>query len=213
MAASRPRCRRDRDAHESVLDVACDAPDVATVVSQNHRVVVSTIPGATAARRRRVGGDARRSDGTAWCWGYDQQGQLGDGSTGDPVDHLRTKAVKVRRGGGFLTGVTSIATGISHSCARRSDGTAWCWGADEQGQLGDGTTGDPVLHARLKAAQVIRSSGPLTGVTRLDGGVGHTCAVRSDQTVRCWGRNVNGELGTGTFDDDLHTHPSRVLFP
>ncbi len=70
-----------------------------------------------------------------------------------------------------------------------------------------------MLHARLKAVQVVRSTGPLTGVTRLDAGVGHTCAVRSDTTVRCWGRNANGELGTGTFDDDPHTHPSRVLFP
>ena len=87
---------------------------------------------------------AVKAGGSVWCWGLDSSGQLGDGTTGDPVDHIRQLPVKVKRGSGPLTGIVAVAGGGSHTCARRSDGTVWCWGYDQQGQLGDGTTGDPV---------------------------------------------------------------------
>jgi alpha-tubulin suppressor-like RCC1 family protein len=156
---------------------------------------------------------ARRTDGTVWCWGNAEFGQLGDGTTGDPTTHLRSKAVQVRRGGGALTGVTGIGAGGTHSCARRSDGSAWCWGYAETGQLGDGTTGDPTAHVRLKAVHVIRPTSAFTGVRKLDGGGLHTCALRTDKTVWCWGTNVFGELGRGSSDMDPHPYPRKVLFP
>ena len=71
---------------------------------------------------------ARKSTGTVWCWGYGADGQLGDGTTGDPVDHIRVKPVKVRLASGPLTNVTAVGSGTGHSCALRSNGTVWCWG-------------------------------------------------------------------------------------
>jgi alpha-tubulin suppressor-like RCC1 family protein len=152
----------------------------------------------------------RRTDGTAWCWGYGQAGQLGDGEAGL---HIGTKATRVLRGSGHLTGVTAIGSGSYHTCARRSDASAWCWGNADHGQLGDGTTGDPTDHARLKAVRVRRSTGTFTGVRTLEGGVDHTCAVRTDRTLWCWGSNGSAEHGRGTFDDDPHPYPRRVTVP
>jgi alpha-tubulin suppressor-like RCC1 family protein len=155
----------------------------------------------------------RRTDASAWCWGFAEHGQLGDGTTGGPISHLRTKPVQVQRGSGHLTNVTSIAAGSYHTCARRGDGSAWCWGYGEYGQLGDGTTGDAVSHLRLKAVRVVRSTSSFTRVRKLDGGVGHTCAVRADASLWCWGYNVNGQLGRGSSDLDPHPFPRKVAFP
>lgn len=81
------------------------------------------------------------------------------------------------------------------------------------GQLGDGTTGDPDNHVRLKPVRVRRSVSTFTGVRTLDGGVYHTCALRTNRSVWCWGLNSDGQLGRGTFDDDTHPFPGRVTFP
>lgn len=156
---------------------------------------------------------ARRTDGTAWCWGHDVHGQLGDGTLGAGVSHIRVRPVQVRRGSGMLTHVTAISAGQLHSCARRSDGSAWCWGWDSHGQLGDGTTGDPTDHRRLRAVRVVRAAGPFTHVLKLDGGVQHTCALRTDHTVWCWGINEYGQLGQGFADAGPHPYPLRVTFP
>jgi len=60
---------------------------------------------------------ALRTDGTVWCWGDDHDGQLGDGTTGDPTTHSRPAPVQVRRGTGFLTGITAISAGGFHAVA------------------------------------------------------------------------------------------------
>jgi alpha-tubulin suppressor-like RCC1 family protein len=126
---------------------------------------------------------------------------------------VRTRPVRVRRGTGFLSGASGIGSGSHHTCARGANDSAWCWGNDSLGQLGDGTTGDPVTGVRLKAVRVIRSSGPLLGVQRLSGGFFHTCALRTDKSVWCWGANAYGQLGRGSHDDDPHPHPLKVTFP
>ena len=126
---------------------------------------------------------------------------------------VRSLAVQVRQGSGYITKVTGIGSGGYHTCARRSDGSAWCWASDEHGQLGDGTTGDSTTHVRLKAVRVIRSSGSFTGARKLVGGVGHTCASRTDASVWCWGYNANGQLGRGSHDDDPHRFPLKLTLP
>ena len=74
---------------------------------------------------------ATRTDGTAWCWGSNDVGQVGDGSNTD-------RWTPVQVSGGATNWALVSAQGI-HVCATRSDGTAWCWGYNEYGQLGDGT--------------------------------------------------------------------------
>jgi Alpha-tubulin suppressor and related RCC1 domain-containing proteins len=81
---------------------------------------------------------ARTTDGSAWCWGVNGSGQLGDGTTIE-----RHRAVRVTAaGGGNLARVSSVSAGAYNTCARTNDGSAWCWGGNDSGQLGDGTTTD-----------------------------------------------------------------------
>ena len=91
--------------------------------------------------------------------------------------------------------------------------TAWCWGSDDYGQLGDGTTGDSLTHQRRTAVKVRRPTSSFTGVRKLGGGVGHMCALRIDAYVWCWGYNANGQLGRGSSDEDPHPFPLRVTVP
>jgi alpha-tubulin suppressor-like RCC1 family protein len=119
-------------------------------------------------------------DGTAWCWGKNSQGQLGDGTQQD-----RLRPVMVAN----LRQVRSVHAGAEHSCALLRDGSVWCWGWNVYGQLGDGT----IEERRLKPVKV---SGP-GPVAQLDTGGFHTCVVNRDGRVYCWGKNDIGQLGVG----------------
>jgi alpha-tubulin suppressor-like RCC1 family protein len=125
----------------------------------------------------------------ARCWGDNDDGELGTGTTSD----LFIPGV-VAGGGGSITG-RAVAAGDAHTCAVRSDSTAACWGAGGTGQLGDGT----VTTARLTPAAVrTPGSSPLANVLAVAAGGQHTCALVADGTVRCWGDNGQGQLGDGT---------------
>ena len=154
---------------------------------------------------------AVKADGTAWCWGYDQFGQLGDDTSGGyGGNHVRLLPVQVVTAAGpALTNVTQIAAGNFSSCAVTADQTVWCWGADDQGQLGDGVVNN---FGDVKAAvQVITESGTLSSVTAVSLGTGHyACAVRSDGTVWCWGRDGEGQLGDGTRGNENYNRSKAV---
>jgi alpha-tubulin suppressor-like RCC1 family protein len=129
-----------------------------------------------------------RVDGTVACWGSDRFGQLGDGNQGDSAGSAAPVVVA------GLTGVQGITLGDGYACARLADGTAACWGLDQRGQLGDGTIGDGSILSRSFPAAVVG----LSGVTALDSGEAHTCALLDDGAVSCWGANDSGQLGDGT---------------
>jgi hypothetical protein len=95
-----------------------------------------------------------------------------------------------------MASVVEVAPGYLHACARKSDGTVWCWGANTYGQLGDGTNTDATL-----PVQVVSATGPLTNAIAIDAGENYACALRSDHTIWCWGRNGDGQLGTGNNID------------
>ncbi len=130
------------------------------------------------------------SDGTLLAWGSNNDGQLGIGSTTRSL-----LAVDVDRTGVLAgkTVVQMVASG-NFSMALCSDGTIAAWGANEAGQLGDGTVGN-----RLRPVEVVRS-GYLKdrGVVQITAGESFALALLDDGTLAGWGRNDNGHLGDGT---------------
>ena len=130
------------------------------------------------------------TDGTVRCWGHNQDGQNGDGTT-----TIRTNPVQVLLPDNTpLSGVTQISALNTHTCALLDDTTVRCWGRNSFGKLGDGTATD-----RSTAVQVVLADGttPLRGATQVSAGGEHTCALLDDETVRCWGLNDSGQLGDG----------------
>ncbi len=127
-----------------------------------------------------------KSDGTVWDWGYNWNGDLGDGTVID-----RYTPVQVHGPGnvGFLTGIKAIMGGESHNFALKMDGTVWAWGWNVMGQLGDGT-----FNTSYTPVQV---SG-LSSITALGGRGYHSLAIENDGTVWAWGDNSNGQLGHDT---------------
>ena len=123
--------------------------------------------------------------GAVTCWGNNDFGQLGDGTTtysSTPVDVVG------------VSGASLIAVGGGgHTCAVVGGGAVTCWGNNDFGQLGDGTTtysSTPV--------DVVGVSG---GSRITAGGRGHACAVVGGGAVKCWGFNFYGQLGDGTTTD------------
>ncbi|MEX1254880.1 MAG: flexitail domain-containing putative surface protein [Dehalococcoidia bacterium] len=133
--------------------------------------------------------------GSVKCWGRNDEGQLGDGSTSlsrlDPVDVWLLNQ-----------GVVGIAEGGDHTCALKENGTVLCWGDNEYGQLGDGTTTN-----RLVPTQVVG----LSDVSAITAGYYHTCALTTSGAAKCWGENEDGQLGIGAIDYQPHPSPADVV--
>jgi alpha-tubulin suppressor-like RCC1 family protein len=127
---------------------------------------------------------ALASGGGVKCWGHNLYGELADGTTIDrptPVDVT-----------GLAVGVTQLAVGGFHACARRADGGVVCWGG---GSLGNGK-----YAIALAAAQV---SGLPAGIAAISAGERHTCALTAAGGAKCWGENLDGQLGIGTATNAL----------
>ena len=124
-----------------------------------------------------------KADGTVWAWGYNNYGQLGDGTTSN-----RTTPVPVL----VLTGVASIAAGSNFSFAVKADGSVWAWGYNNYGQLGDGTTANRSAPGQVPG---------LSGVAKIAASYNHALAVKTDGTLWAWGYNAQGQLGDGTITD------------
>jgi alpha-tubulin suppressor-like RCC1 family protein len=142
---------------------------------------------------------ALRADGTVWAWGANEKGQLGDGTTTDWHIPVAVLGVEDSRA---LDGIIALAAGSSYSVALRADGTVWAWGANEKGQLGDGTTTDrprPVLVKGLTRVSAIAARGT------------HTLALIANGLVTSWGSNNTGQLGDGTTTD--RPTPALVMGP
>lgn len=124
---------------------------------------------------------ALKADGGVVCWGNNDFGQLGNGTTtsspiGVPVNDL--------------SDVSAIAAGSWHTCALTHAGSLFCWGENARGQLGDGTT-----TTRLTPAPV---SGLGASASALTAGGLHTCTITGTGAAKCWGDNSSGQLGDGT---------------
>lgn len=116
---------------------------------------------------------------------------------GDPDPSSSDVPIPVTGLGSRVRGITA---GAHHACALTQPGAVKCWGSNEFGQLGDGTTWreTPVAVAGLSS-----------GVTAVSLGVSHSCTVLTSGVLKCWGANNNGELGDGTRTNRLT--PTRVV--
>jgi alpha-tubulin suppressor-like RCC1 family protein len=128
-------------------------------------------------------------DGSVSCWGSNDNGQLGDGTTTDRHTPNQTSSLGTDR-----TAV-AIAAGKYHTCAILDDGSVSCWGFNERGQLGDGTTTNRSTPTQTSSLGTDRTAVAISAVTW------HTCALLDDESLSCWGYNMYGQLGDGTTTD------------
>jgi alpha-tubulin suppressor-like RCC1 family protein len=144
-----------------------------------------------------------KTGGTVYCWGDGESGQLGNNTTNNSYTPVQTLGVG---GSGYLTGVDQVDAGTYHACAVKTDGTAYCWGYNIAGQIGNNTLSDQLVPAQVKG---VGGSGYLTGVSQIAAGYQNTCAVKTDGTVYCWGDNASGQIGNNTTTDS--SVPVQVL--
>jgi alpha-tubulin suppressor-like RCC1 family protein len=138
-------------------------------------------PGGVWAFREHTCGLAQ--NGSAYCWGSNDFGQLGDGTTTD------TSTPTAVSGG---LSFTSLSTHGEFACGLTANGQAYCWGHNDFGQLGDGTTTDSPVPVTV--------SGGLSFAS-VDAGAYHACGLTSGGQAYCWGRNNDGQLGNGSNTD------------
>lgn len=125
-------------------------------------------------------------DGSAWAWGSNQYNQLGDGTTTD-----RSRAVRVTLpGGAAFGGVRSVRAGLIHTLWLRGDGTVWAAGANNAGQIGDGSSSSRANPVRVETAAGV----PLTGIIAIAAGGTHSLALKDDGTVFGWGSSTYGQV-------------------
>lgn len=130
-----------------------------------------------------------RAGGNLYCWGRNAFGHLGDGTN-------VTRVAPVQIGAGKVW--TRVAVGRIHTCALGSEGGAaavpYCWGFDSNQELGNGSA----TTNQSTPMPVTTTMGSTTPWLELAAGLNHTCGVRQDNTLWCWGRNASGQLGDGT---------------
>jgi alpha-tubulin suppressor-like RCC1 family protein len=161
-------------------------------------VSVSGVNTATAITAGYYHACALLSDGTARCWGY---AALGDGSGGSSNIPVTVSDLRIRWNAGFFANAADLAIGGSHVCAVIAGGAVQCWGSNQEGQLGLGSTVGPESCLGTPGISCSTMPEPVTGigaVADVAAGSGHTCAALSNGTVQCWGGNDDGQLGNGT---------------
>ncbi len=123
---------------------------------------------------------AIKTDGTLWAWGWNDFGQLGNGTTTATL-----APIKIGNANNWL----KISNGSAHTLALKTDGTLWSWGLNDEGQLGDGTTVNKTSPIQI---------GNATDWVNIDAGMIHSFAIKSNGTLWAWGNNFSGQLGDGT---------------
>lgn len=182
------------DVHTCAISTAwllyCWGEDISGATSHTPSHVAmpdgTTVVGVDAGGRHTC---ARTLIPTMYCWGANDRGQLGIGNT---TNQRQPTAVSLPSG----VDISELRLGDRHSCFRTSAGVVYCWGANDKGQLGDGSTAD-------RTTPVLVRLPPGLTATNLAVGGNHTCVTTSDGAY-CWGSNASGQLG-----DDSNT--DRVL--
>lgn len=129
------------------------------------------------------------SNDTAYCWGFNSMGQLGNGTKVQSTAPVQVQGLTGKK-------VTDIGAGYQHSCAI-ADGQGYCWGSDTRNHLGNGNTVGDSLTASPLATSQTGTPLPIAGktLTSLSVGYEHSCAI-ADYKAYCWGYGNNSEIGS-----------------
>jgi alpha-tubulin suppressor-like RCC1 family protein len=139
---------------------------------------------------------ASRTDGSVWCWGRNDHGELGhDPSTDSLCAGLPCKAAASPVGS--LSAVSRVFSGGGNACAVSAQGALSCWGSNAQGSLGDGVVGTAPVFTPVPSAILSRDvvEVALSAFTPV------SCARKTDRSAWCWGDNFNGALAHGPGSD------------
>lgn len=145
------------------------------------------------------------NDNRTFCWGSDQDGQVGDTDDGDNFDENIPVAVDVSalNPGTYFV---SVSVGGSHSCGLANDNVAYCWGRDNNGQLGNDAA---MVSQDAPVAVSTATLNPDTYFTSIDAGILQACGIANDNVAYCWGNDQNGRLGENG-DGDNNPEPLPV---
>lgn len=141
---------------------------------------------------------AQSATGTVKCWGQNNYGQLGVGDTtprGDDITDLTSDWANVSLGAGLTA--KKITSGVTHSCALLNDKTVKCWGRNNVGQLGIGSTTSQGHNGTTLGANMLRPVHGLGDIADIATGGDSTCAISEAGRAKCWGLNSQGQLGVG----------------
>ncbi len=180
-----------------------------------------TLTGVSSLVSNSAGYCALLTSGGVDCWGYGEDGELGNGTyySSSPDGSASPVAVEGVGGTGTLTGVTSLVDdaasgsgpdgGGSGYCALLTSGGVDCWGAGPVGELGNGASNDSATPVTVEG---VGGTGTLTGVMSLaNDGFYSFCALLTSSGVDCWGAEYSGALGNGTASQSKHsTFPVAV---
>jgi alpha-tubulin suppressor-like RCC1 family protein len=135
------------------------------------------------------------SNGAAYCWGANGSGQMGNSTNFQSLVPVAVTA------SGVLSGktLTQVTAGAAYVCALDSSGTAYCWGANGNGEVGNNST------VNSTAPAAVTTSGVLSGktLTQVSAGANFTCALDSASAAYCWGANGNGQLGNNSTTQSI----------
>ncbi|MFZ1250805.1 MAG: hypothetical protein WAR37_05155 [Candidatus Microsaccharimonas sp.] len=145
------------------------------------------------------------ADGSAYCWGDNTNGRLGNNTTTASTSPVAVDTSGVMNG----KTLTGLGVGVQHACVLSTDQNIYCWGANDFGQLGDNAASGA---RSLVPVAVVKQAGRLLGatITRLDAGGNRGCVI-ANQSNYCWGLNNNGQIGDGTTISRPVPTPSRFL--
>ena len=125
-------------------------------------------------------------DETAWCWGHNDDGNLGDGTTDGPRLPVQVEA---------LPPVREVIAGGRHACAISTDDELWCWGDGTDGALGNRSVASSLTPVRAQVGSPIAEA---TASLSFNFWPHHSCARTMAGRVLCWGSNDRGQLGNGS---------------
>lgn len=134
--------------------------------------------------------------GAAYCWGFNQYGQLGN----DTYGSLRSDPVAVSGGLTFR----SVSAGANFTCGLATTGAAYCWGSPSFGRLGTNAEMDTCVYSGVPNDPCMLTPAPVSGGLAFESvsvGFSHACGLTAGGAAWCWGRNDKGQLGDGTLTD------------